>query len=211
MRVVAKFDVWRPGIIKDLKRLDRFNVRADLVLPKPGTTGEPIVVNPEILQRELRPALGVAAGFERARVADTAPSVLWDDGANRLLVHLSDSEVRTGPAFIDVTVTVECDQTGRDRVTCTYVTTPPDRPSGFVWATESRPRGPAPVVEAWGEALVALCWRALVEMATRVAAAIGTDGAGQPLVPSTVVATPDGLLLVPMAAHAFVRVDGRLR
>ncbi len=209
---MANIDVWRPGFIKDLKRLERLNVRADLVLPKPGTTGEPIVVNPDILQRELRPALGAAAGFDRARAGNQPPSVLWDDGASRLLVHLSDADVRTGPAFVDVSVAVECDQTGRDRVTCTFVTTPPERPSGFVWATESRPRGPAAVVEVWGEALVALCWQALVEVAARAAAALGTDAVGQALVPSTVVATPQGLVLIPMAAHSFVRVaDRRLR
>ena len=203
-------ELWRAGRIDAITRLDRLRDEPNVTVRRAGGVGEPVVVNPDVLQRELRPCLVVAAGFDPTDTRAEPPPVLWDDGASRLVVQLDDAEVRVGPAVIDLSLTVICDQVGHDRVTCTFVTTPLDRPAGFVWATESRPRGPAAVVEVWGEALVALAWRTLVEVAARAAATRGTDAGGRPLVPSTVVATPDGLLVVPMAAHRFMRVDRRI-
>lgn len=204
-------ELWRAGRIDSIPRLERLQDEPTVTLRRAGQTGKPIVVNPELVTQGLRRALIVAAGLDPARTPKEPPPVLWDDGTNQLLVALDDAEVRCGSAFVDISLSVMCDQVGRARVTCTFVTTPLDRPAGFTWATESRPRGPLEVVEIWGEALVALCWRTLVEIATSAAAAIGRDGVGRPLVPSTVVATPDGLVLIPMAAHRFMRINSRLR
>jgi len=202
---------WGAERLKATARIDVLRREPRITVKRPGGLGEPIVIDPGVLQRELRPSLALAAGFDATAREPDARSVLWNDGTNRLIVQLDDAEVRIGAAVIDVSMTVRCDQIGADRVTCTFVTTPLERAAGFVWATESRPRGPAVVVELWGEALVALVWRSLIEIASLAAETCGADAAGRPLVPSTVVATPDGLLVVPMAAHRFMRVNRTIR
>jgi hypothetical protein len=173
---------------------------------KPGQPLPPVNLDPKMLQSLLASALIVAAGLDPARTASPPPPVLWDDGKNRLLVHLVEARLNAGDGFVDLTVNVECDQTQRAPVTCTFVTSSPDRSGGFVWATEDRPRGPMAVVDVWGEALIALCWRALIEVARVGAGRAGTDTFGRPLIASTVVASPDGLQIVPMGAHRFMKI-----
>lgn len=198
----------RVGQFEKVRRLER--LRDDQIGPirRAGQTGKPVMIPLDLVRQELRHSLLVAAGLDPIRTSKEIPPVLWDDGTSRLLVHLTEAEIDLGVGTADVILGVECDEVGRDRIVCTFVTSSLDRPAGFVWATESRPRGPAAVVEIWGEALVALCWRTLVEIAAAAAASLGIDALGQPLIPSTVVATPEGLLMVPMAAPTFMRVAG---
>jgi hypothetical protein len=47
-----------------------------------------------------------------------------------------------------------------------------------------------------------------VEIAATGASSQGVDALGQQLIASTVLATTDGLLIVPMAAPTFMRVAG---
>jgi hypothetical protein len=201
-------DLWRAGHFQGITRLDRLRDDTKDGKTRAGQTTKPVFMPLDMVKRALRRSVLVAAGLDPVRTPDPIPPVLWDDGTNRLLVHLAEAEVSSGASTIDVTIGVECDEIGHDRVVCTFVTSSVDRPAGFMWATESRPRGPAAVVEIWGEALVAVCWRTLVEVAGQGAAAQGNDALGQPLVASTVVATADGLAIVPMAAPRFMRIAG---
>ena len=201
-------DLWRAGHFQGITRLEQLRDDNKDGRTHAGRTTKPVFMPLDMVRRAVRRGLLVAAGLDPVRNPGPIPPVLWDDGSNRLLVHLAEAEVNCGASTIDLTIGVECDEIGRDRVVCTFVTSAVDRPAGFIWATESRPRGPAAVVEVWGEPLVALCWRALVDVAAEGAAAQGNDALGQPLLASTVVATPDGLAIVPMAAHPFMRVVG---
>ena len=169
-----------------------------------GKTLDPINVSPAMLARIFGSALIVAAGLDLAKTDSPPPPLLWSDGANRLLVHLDEFKVTCGDGFVDVMLIVECDQSKRDSVTSTFVTSSVKRPGGFIWATEDRPRGPAVVVDVWGGPLLALSWRALLEVACLAAESRGTDQFGRGLIPSTALATPDGLLVTPMAAHRFM-------
>jgi hypothetical protein len=171
---------------------------------EPGKAAEPISVQPGVVQQLLQRSLMTAAGLDPSKSVDPAAAVLWDDGSNRLLVHLDQTTVRFGTGVVDVSLVVECDQTQRAAVVCTFVTTSPDRPGGFVWATQDRPRGPQQVVQVWGDSLVALCWRALVDVAVRAAADVGVDPFGRSTIAATVVAGPDGLMITPMAPHRFM-------
>ena len=176
---------------------------------QPGRTAAPINVPPEPLQQLLRRSLIIAAGLDPSKTTAPPPPVLWDDGTSRLLVHLSDAELRCGHGFVDVSLIVECDATQQARVVCTFVTTPPDRPGGFVWATQDRPRGPQPVVQVWGDSLVALCWRALIDVAVGAAGGAGVDPYGRRTIAATVVASPDGLMITPMAPHRFMQLTAQ--
>jgi hypothetical protein len=177
----------------------------------PGRLGKPFMLGLGEVRGRLTPALVVAAGLDRSRTPTPPPPVLWDDGVNRLLVHLAEAEVELGDGVIDVALAVECDETRVERVVCTFVTSSPKRPAGFAWASESKPRGPAIIVDLWGEALVALCWRALIEIVRGGASASGIDTFDRPLIASTVAATPDGFLVVPQAANRYMRTAAAQR
>lgn len=204
-------DERRPGQFDNVRRLDRLRDDATIAIRRAGQTGKPVMIPLDLVRQELRRGVLVAAGLDPLRTPQEIPPILWDDGSSRLLVHLDQIDLNLGPGTADVILGVECDEIGHDRIICTFVTSSLNRPGGFVWASENRPRGPAAVVELWGEALVALCWRTLVEIAASAAASLGVDAVGQPLIPSTVIAAPDGLLVVPMAAPSFMRVAGRQR
>ena len=168
-----------------------------------GQTVPPVTAPTDLVQRYLVGALATAAGAGRGSVVLRFEPLLWDTGADRLLIHLAKATLQTGPGFVDLRLPVHCDETGAADVVTTYLTAAPERPHGFVLASEDRPRGPALVVQVWGEALVALGWRALVELARMVAAARGTSASGLPLVASTVVAGPEGLTVTAMGAHRY--------
>lgn len=195
-------DLLDPALLR--KVLNRLQVVTGRTGVAPGRTVPPVNANPDALTKLLPTALLVAAGLDRATTPSPPPPLLWDDGTNQLLVHLAAASVRTGSGFIDLTLLVECDQTGRVEVVSTFLTATPDRPGGVVWATEDRPRGDATVVNRWGDALVALGWRTLLELLRTVSAAQGTDTFGRPLVASTAVAGPDGLMITAMGAHPFM-------
>ena len=174
----------------------------------PGGTGHAVKIPLEHLQNLLQHGLVIAAGLDPTLTPSPPPSVLWSDGANRLLVHLGRAQARSGDGFVDVTLPVQCDEAGMSLVVCTFVTSTPDKPGGFVWASEGRPRGPTSVVTLWGDPLVALAWRGLVELAGAIAAHAGRDRFDRPLVPGTVFAARDGLTVVPMAPHVFPQTGG---
>jgi hypothetical protein len=180
-------------------------------LQKAAAAVRPVQVSPATLRRHFARGLVIAAGLEPALTPTPPPPVLWSAGESRLLVHLGRATLRLGDAWIDAILPVECDELGMAPVTCTFLTTTADRPGGFVWAAEDRPRGPALVTELWGEALVALAWRALVEAARIVAAGAGTDPFERPYVPAAVLASPEALTVLPMPPHTFVTTGGSER
>ena len=196
--------ILEPGQVKAV--LDRLGDALGWRVEESGGTVEPRTVPLALVRRLLFPALVAAAGAGPSSSALEASPLLWDTGSDQLLVHLTRALVFTGAGFVDLRLPVECDQTEEAEVVITYLTASPDRPHGFVLAAEDRPRGPAVVVQVWGEALVALGWRALVELAGMVAATRGADTSDRPLVASTVVATPEGLVITAMGARRFTRV-----
>ena len=171
-----------------------------------GRAAEAITLDPEHLTVLVRRHLVTATGLDPATIDDALPPMLWDDGTSRLVVHLADTAVRCGDGLVDVTLNVECDQTGVVQVVATFVTASPNRPGGFVWATQDAPRGPQPVVQVWGDALVALGWRVLVEVAAEVAGTVGVDQWGRGAIAATVVASREGLTVRPTAAPRFMKV-----
>ena len=65
------------------------------------------------------------------------------------------------------------------------------------------------VVDVWGDPLVALCWRALVEVSRSAAASQGTDTLDRPLLAANVVATANGFQVTSMAAHSFMDLEAK--
>ena len=144
-----------------------------------------------------------AAGLDPAKTPMPPPPVLWQDSGNQLLVQLAGVHADLGDGFVELTVPVSCDQTGDAKVTVTFVTGTPDRPTGGLATTEDRPRGPAVIVENWHEPLIAFCWHTLVIATSALSATIGSDLAGNALITGGLTATAKGLAVTPMGRHTF--------
>jgi hypothetical protein len=197
-----------PDVLKVVT--DRLGTGRPARTPQPGDTLDVRRVTADVVASLLPRCLAVAAGLDLVKQrGEEFPPVLWDTGLDRLLIDVNGSKLRLGDGFVDLFLAVECDQTGRTSVACTLVTASMKRPAGFLVATEERPRGPEVVVQVWGEALVALAWRTLVELAHVVASSTGRDQFDRPFVASTVVATPDALLVRPMVPHRFMSVGDK--
>ena len=104
--------------------------------------------------------------------------------------------------MVVVTIPVSCDQTGDTQVHVTFVVGDQKRPAGLLAATEQRPRGPAVIVDAWGDNLVAYAWHVVIEVMTNVAGAAGRDLDGSRLVAVGVAVSGDEVRVTPMARMA---------
>lgn len=170
---------------------------------EPGQTLPVRMVAPDALSTISVTAAIDAAGLRPSSTEDEI-SVVWTDMDDELVVHVGGVSTSTGDGFVDVTIPVECDQTGRVDVVVTLVTAHPDHPFGAMFATTHRPHGPRAVIDVWSEALIAFAWSTVAMSASLIAASAGRDRDGRQLAPTSIVATKHGLGVVPMAEHRFV-------
>jgi hypothetical protein len=188
------------------RRAQRFG---GVLEPVPGgTVLEPLVVKRDNLSRLSIEAAKRAAGFFRPT---KRTEVVWVNGDSELAVSVADVRVETGKGTVLVSIPVRCDQTGSTEVHVTFAVGEPGRPAGLFAATQRRPRGPALIVETWGEAIVAFAWNVVLELVTGLAGATGKDTRGNRLVPVELEATRAGLAIVPMARHRFSGSTGITR
>ncbi len=175
---------------------------------QPGTYLVPGKPAPHLLrvpvgdaQRILRQTARVVAGAAKDESAD----VVWVAGASELLVRSGGLGLSCTAGFVAVDIPVGCDQLPKGAtVSVPFAVGTEQAPAGLVMSTLDRPTGPAVVVDAWAEPLIAFAWEALVHLAQTLCAATGTDSAGRPLVPGYLGAAADVLLLQPIAAHRTV-------
>lgn len=107
--------------------------------------------------------LALASICERSEDARARTEVLWRDGGNELLLYLDKVRVEFGEQLLVAVLPVYTDQSGESEVLVPFVTRPADDAFGLMAATECVPRGPHEVVDAFGDALVALAWAAVVK------------------------------------------------
>ena len=161
-----------------------------------GEIVEPIEVGNDDLQELLLAAVGVADKRRRNQV-------VWEQSGSELLVHLRATRVQVVPGIVIVGITVETNESGRVEVAIPFAVGRRDRLAGMVVTTESRPRGPAVIVDRWGDALIAAAWEALLRVVGTLTARAGVDELGNPLLPGAVVADGNRLAVVAQAAHKF--------
>ncbi len=139
--------------------------------------------------------------------ADLPTVALWQEGADALVVEIGQSKVGITDGEIGVYLPVRCDQlpNGSGMVSLRFVVGTADRPTGLFAAT-SLPDGPPVVVGRWGDALTALAWKAVLDVAHGVASNAGRDADGAGLVPVALVAAQAGLVVLPQARHPIDRV-----
>ena len=167
----------------------------------PGTPGTEIPLNPDEVQKLVTVAAATAAG-----AAEGADTVVWTAGGSELLVIVAKVFVRLGRGFVVVTIPVSCDQVQGAQIEVGFAVGDESRPAGLLAVTEDRPRGPAAVVDIWGDALTAYAWQVVCTVTGGVAGAAGEDQDGAPLIPVALSASPDGLRVLPMARHPFDRI-----
>jgi hypothetical protein len=165
-----------------------------------GKAIDPLVVGHEQVSRLSVEAAKRAAGLFRPT---RRTEVVWVDGDSELAVGVAGVKVETRLGAVVVTLPVRCDQTGPTEVHVTFAVGAPGSPAGLYAATQRRPRGPAAIVDTWGEAIVAFAWKLVLDLVSGLAGATGQDTRGSRLVPAELEATPDGLAIVPMARHRF--------
>lgn len=163
----------------------------------PGGIGPELRFDPPAFER-----LFVAA----AREGNEGTQV-WVKDDCELLVHTGKVSVRLDDGLLVVTVPVSCDQTGDVPIQVPFAVGGAEQPAGMIIATEERPRGPAEIVDLWGEALTAFAWRTLLAVTTRSASDSGEDEDRAGLIPAALTASAGSLRLATMARHAFDRVN----
>ena len=130
--------------------------------------------------------------------------VVWQQGGSELAVRTKEIALACAEGLVTITFPVRCDQLSKDeRVAIPLAVGTEARPAGLVLSALTRPQGPAVVTQLWAEALTAFAWEALVHLAQQLCAAVGKDTTGKPLVPGSIAAARNTLLLQPMARHAL--------
>ena len=175
---------------------------------KPLRAGEPsapVLVDVKQASELLRVAAKRAAGLFRPT---KRTEVVWVDGDRELAINLVELQVKLTDGAIRVAIPVRSDQTGPATVDVTFAVGAQNRPAGLFASTYRRPNGPAVIVNAWGEPLVAFAWQCVLGMISGLSAAVGKDDRGNVLVPVELTASRRGIEIVPMARHRFTGSSG---
>ena len=162
----------------------------------PGEVAEPVALTPRALTALFGEALA------RGHAAEV---VIWHDADCEIALRPGRTRVAAADGVVAVSLEVETEQTGAVEVVVPFAVGSAQQPAGMIATTERRPRGPAIVVERWGEALVAAAWEALLDIAAVAAEGAGTDLDGTPLRAGALVASGKGLAVIPQARHEFER------
>jgi hypothetical protein len=168
---------------------------------EPGAVAPPVTLDAAEAEDRFRDAFAEVAGVDAADAG--GGDVIWVEGDDELLVHATRVRVvfREGIALVGIPVHTE--QTGEVEVVVPFALGSPDEPLGLTAATEPTPRGPAELVEVWGDPFIATAWSALLRVAGGVAAGAGVDGHNLPLHPAALYAGREGLTVTPQARHSF--------
>jgi hypothetical protein len=162
----------------------------------PGTPGNEIPI----------PAASFQQMLAAAAVEGNPGTQVWVQRGAELLVVTGKVQAALDDGLVVISIPVSCDQVASALIQIPFAMGGKAAPAGMVCATEERPRGPAAIVDTWGEALISFAWRLLLTVATRVAAQSGADQDGVGLIPAAISATKDAITLLPMARHRFDRV-----
>lgn len=190
------------GLMTQLRIDDPKRFRIEPLLA--GMAGEAVPLLPDRAQSLLQRAAADVAGLVDARAAEVG--VLWQSAAGELLVRPAQLRLQMRDGLLGISLPIFCDQTGAAEVHITFAVGSPQRAAGLLATTEERPRGPAAVVDVWGDALVGLAWQAVLTLLEGLAAESGRDQDGMPLLPVALTVGASGLVVQVAARHAFDRV-----
>ncbi|MEO6411896.1 MAG: hypothetical protein ABIO48_04855 [Pedococcus sp.] len=178
------------SILKALRNADRL---------KPGDVPKKnVTVKAAEATRLLRRVIRFVADVS----ADSSPIVVWEQEGSELWVDISTVALTCIPGVIRVAVKVGCDQLSAPAViTVPFGVGTPEAPTGLVMSSLSRLDGPEVVTGRWTPALTAFTWEAILELARRMCAELGKDASGLPLIPGSIAAGSQTLVLQPMSRN----------
>jgi hypothetical protein len=140
--------------------------------------------------------------------ADASPTVVWTLGAHELLVHLDRTQLVCAPGFVTLAFFVECDQVrSAQRVDVLMAVGSKARPGGLVMSTFDRVQGPLVITDTWSAPIIAFAWETLVTTTQQLTAGLGRDARKRALVPFSIAADTDVLLIGAMARHDLRLAD----
>jgi hypothetical protein len=93
-----------------------------------------------------------------------ATRVIWVDAGDEVLVHLDSLRVALRNRLIVVSIDLECDQTGRTPLVCTFALGDQADPAGLFAVTDELPRGNGLLAARWGAAVQAAAWNSLLSL-----------------------------------------------
>ena len=134
--------------------------------------------------------------------------VVWVDGDRELAISIADLQMNVTDGLIQILIPVRCDQTGKTTVKVVFAVGSQKQPSGLYASTYRRPIGPAVIVDAWGDALVAFAWQCVLGLTTGIAGATGKDNRGNVLIPIELTASRGAVEITPMVRHRFAGSSG---
>ncbi|MDH4278170.1 MAG: hypothetical protein OEW83_08825 [Acidimicrobiia bacterium] len=133
---------------------------------------------------------------------DDEPNMVWTDGFNELVVRTDSLRLNATTGLIRLSVSVDCDQLAKPlTVTVPFAVGTKDKVTGMVMTTFDVVEGPAAVVDLWADAITAFCWECVLELVRGITAKLGNDGSGRALIPGSLAAAPNTLIIHPMARH----------
>lgn len=130
--------------------------------------------------------------------------VVWVSGTDELKVATERVTLTCHPGLVVITIPVACDQLparSRSTVDVPLAVGSREQPRGLMMSTLVTPTGPSVVTDVWADSLVAFAWESLLTLVREVARASGHGRDGRALVPLSVAATAERLLVQPMAGH----------
>ncbi len=135
---------------------------------------------------------------------NSTPLVVWTHGDSELLIHSDKTSIDLSSGVVTISITVECEEHGRVAIPVPIGVGTKQRPSGLVMSTFDDLEGPAELVAAWSDAIIAFAWEALLEVARVICSEVGNDKRGLPLVPGSIAAAPKRLLVQPVARFSLM-------
>src|SRR5438128_1389412 len=107
----------------------------------------PVTLSPGQASALYTIAFAVAAGAD----PESPDQVVWVDGDSELLVRTKNVRLVLRGGFALIGIPVFSEQSGETEIVVSFAAGRPNEPMGLVMATETLPRGPAVIVERWGE------------------------------------------------------------
>ncbi|MEO7421050.1 MAG: hypothetical protein ABIU87_01485 [Ornithinibacter sp.] len=178
------------SILRALRGADRLTPGS---VPKKGVT-----VKAAEATRMLRSVIRFVADVP----ANSSPIVVWEQEGSELWVDISTVALTCIPGVVRVSVRVGCDQLPeRAVISVPFGVGTPSAPTGLVMSSLSRLDGPEIVTGRWTAALTAFTWESILELARRICAELGKDAAGLPLIPGSLAAGSQTLVVQPMSRN----------
>jgi hypothetical protein len=140
--------------------------------------------------RQLTGLLREAVGSGRVR---------WLTAGGEAVLHRERTRGATTDGAVLVGLTLRTDQTGEQELTAAFAVGTTTRDAGLLATAYRTPDGHVALARAFGEAVVATAWQALLAVAVAVAGDAGTSTAGDRLEPALLRAAPGRLTVVPRA------------